>query len=98
MLDLVKERDKFLARLATAKEKPVIRSWEELFPSTITVISHEDDESENESEESEDAWEFHGIKLEPPTKRRRQHYLYVTDSWTIEAVSNEILLSLQKSL
>ena len=62
VFDLVKKRDKFLARLATAKEKPVIRGWEELFPSTIKVISHEDDESENESEESEDAWEFHGIK------------------------------------
>ena len=98
VFDLVKERDKFLARLATAKEKPVIGDWEELFLSTITVISHEGDESENESEESENGWEFHGIKLETSTRRRRQYHLYVTDSRTIEAVRNEILLSLENFL
>ncbi|CAB4021003.1 Hypothetical predicted protein [Paramuricea clavata] len=52
VFDLAKERDKFLARLATAKEKPVIGGWEELFLSTIKVILHESDESENEGEES----------------------------------------------
>jgi hypothetical protein len=86
VFDLVKERDKFLARLATAKEKPVIGGWEELFLSTIKVILHESDESENEGEESENEWEFHGIKLETRTRRRRQHHLYVTDSHTIEAI------------
>ena len=91
VFDLVKERDKFLARLATAEEKPVIGGWEELFLSTIKVISHEGDETENE-------WEFHGIKLETRTGRRRQHHLYVTDSCTIEAVRNEILLSLKNFL
>ena len=98
VFDLVKERDKFLARLATAKEKPVIGGWEELFLSTIKVILHESDESENEGEESENEWEFHGIKLETRTRRRRQHHLYVTDSRTIEAIRNEILLSLENFL
>lgn len=69
-----------------------------MFLSTIKVISHKDDESENESEESENGWEFHGIKLGTPTRRRRQHHLYVTDSRAIEAVRNEILLSLENFL
>jgi hypothetical protein len=38
---------------------------------------------------------IYGIKLETRTRRRRQHNLYVTDSRTIEAVRNEILLSLE---
>ena len=92
VFDVVRERDKFLARLATAKEKPVVGGWEELFLSTIKEISHEGVESENE-------WEFHGIKLETPRKRRQcQHHFYVTDSRTIEAVRNEILLSLENFL
>ena len=98
VFDLVKERDKFLARLATAEEKPVIGGWEELFLSTIKVISHEGNESENDGEETENEWEFHGIKLETRTRRRRQHHLYVSDSRTIEAVRNEILLSLKNFL
>ncbi|CAB4037371.1 Hypothetical predicted protein, partial [Paramuricea clavata] len=48
VFNLVKEREKFLARLAAAKEKPVTGGWEELFLSTIKVILHESDESENE--------------------------------------------------
>jgi hypothetical protein len=60
VFDLVKERDKFLARLAAAKEKPVIGGWEELFLSTIKVILFESYESENEGEESETEWEFTG--------------------------------------
>ena len=60
VFDLVKERDKFLARLAAAKEKPVIGGWEELFLSTIKVILFESYESENEGEESETEWEFPG--------------------------------------
>ena len=51
VFDLVKERDKFLGRQATAEEKPVIGGWKELFLSTIKVISH-DDESENDVEEN----------------------------------------------
>ena len=39
VFDLVKERDKFLVRLATAEEKPVIGGWEELFLSTIKLPS-----------------------------------------------------------
>ena len=98
VFDLVKERDKFLARLATAEEKPVIGGWEELFLSTIKVISHEGDESENDGEETENEWEFHGMKLKTRTRRRRRHHLYVPDSRTIEAVRNEILLSLKNFL
>ncbi|CAB3981495.1 Hypothetical predicted protein [Paramuricea clavata] len=44
VFDLVKKRDKFLARLATAKEKPVIGGWEELFLSTIEVIRNYESE------------------------------------------------------
>ena len=94
---LVKERDKFVARLATAEEKPVIGGWEELFLSTIKAVSG-GDESKNDGEETENEWEFHGIKLEPRTRRRRQHHLYVTNSRTIEAVRNEILLPLKNFL
>ena len=68
VFDLVKERDKFLARLATAEEKPVIGGWGELFLSTIKVISHEGDESENDGEETVNECEFHGIKLETRTE------------------------------
>ena len=98
VFDLVKERDKFLARLATAKEKPIIGGWEELFLSTIRKISHEGDQLENEGEASEIEWEFHGMKLETQTRRRRQHHLYVSDSRTMEALRNEIILSLENFL
>ena len=60
VFDLVRERDNFLARLATAKEKPVVGRWE-LFLSTIKEISHEGVKSENKRE-------FHGIKLETPRR------------------------------
>ena len=98
VFDLVKERDKFLARLSTAEEKPVIGGWKELFLSKIKVISHEGEESKNDGEETENEWESHGIKLETRTRTRRQHHLYVTDSRTNEAVRNEILLSLKNFL
>ena len=91
VFNLVRERDNFLARLAEAKEKPIIGGWEELFLSTVKEIPHQGEESENE-------WEFFGMKLVAKTKRRRQHHLYVHDSRTIEAVRNEIVLSLENFL
>ena len=90
VFNLARERDNFLARLAKAKEKPIIVGWKELFVSTVKEIP--------QGEESENEWEFFVMKLAAKTKRRRQHHLYVNDSRTIEAVRNEIVLSLENFL
>ena len=63
VFNFVRERDNFLARLAKAKEKPIIGGWKEFFLSTVKEISHQGEESEND-------WEFFGMKRSKKQKAK----------------------------